>query len=104
MAEKEGSLRRVASLASLTVACVLIAVKFWAWIATGSVALLTSAIDALVDAAAALATFVGVRYAQQGPDPHYRWGHGKGEALAALMQALFLAVPDLRSPFRRYSG
>jgi cation diffusion facilitator family transporter len=58
---------------------------------TGSVALLTSAIDALVDVAASIATFVGVRYAAQPDTPEHRWGHGKGEAIAALMQALFLA-------------
>jgi ferrous-iron efflux pump FieF len=89
------ALRRLASTASLVVAFVLIAIKFWAWIATGSVALLTSAIDALVDAGASLATYVGVRYAQQPPDAEHRWGHGKGEALAALMQALFLAGAGL---------
>jgi cation diffusion facilitator family transporter len=89
------ALRRFASAASLTVALILIAVKFWAWIATGSVALLTSAIDALVDAGASIATFVGVRYAQRPPDKGHRWGHGKGEALAALMQALFLAGAGL---------
>jgi cation diffusion facilitator family transporter len=100
MDKQAGFLRRAASFASLAVACVLIVVKFWAWVATGSVALLTSAIDALVDAAAALATFVGVRYAQQGPDRHYRWGHGKGEALAALMQALFLAGAALALAFQ----
>jgi cation diffusion facilitator family transporter len=101
MAEGKGNaLRRVASLASLTVACVLIGVKFWAWISTGSVALLTSAMDALVDGAAALATFVGVRYAQQGPDRLYRWGYGKGEALAALMQALFLAGAAIALSFQ----
>ena len=38
-------LRRFASTVSLAVALVLIAVKFWAWIATGSVALLTSAVE-----------------------------------------------------------
>jgi hypothetical protein len=46
------ALRRMASILSLGVAFVLIGIKFWAWIATGSVAMLTSAIDALVDAAA----------------------------------------------------
>ena len=76
------TLRRMASLISLAVAFVLIGIKFWAWIATGSVAMLTSAIDALVDAAAALATFVGVRYAQRPLDPQHRWGYGKAEAIA----------------------
>jgi ferrous-iron efflux pump FieF len=85
------ALRRVASTASLAVAFVLMALKFWAWSVTGSIALLTSAIDALVDAGISLATFAGVHYAQRPPDTEQRWGHGKGEALAALMQALFLA-------------
>lgn len=93
-------MRRMASLTSLAVAFVLIAVKFWAWLATGSVAMLTSALDALVDAASALATFVGVRYAQQPPDRHYRWGHGKAEAIAALMEALFLAGASLTLVFQ----
>jgi cation diffusion facilitator family transporter len=89
--ERTLALRRMASMVSLGVAFVLIGIKFWAWIATGSVAMLTSAIDALVDAAAALATFTGVRYAQLPPDPEHRWGYGKAEAVAALMQAVFLA-------------
>jgi cation diffusion facilitator family transporter len=89
--ERAPSLRRAASMISLAVACMLIGIKFWAWIATGSIAMLTTAMDALVDAAAALATFAGVLYAQQPPDPEHRWGHGKAEAIAALMQALFLA-------------
>jgi ferrous-iron efflux pump FieF len=89
--ERAPVLRRMASIVSLGVAVLLIGIKFWAWIATGSVAMLTSAIDALVDAAAALATFAGVRYAQLPPDPEHRWGFGKAEAVAALMQAVFLA-------------
>jgi len=60
--QSEGSqLRQLATWTSLGVALVLIAVKLAAWLATGSVALLTSAIDALVDAGASPATFIGVR-------------------------------------------
>jgi cation diffusion facilitator family transporter len=84
-------MNRLASLASLCVACVLIGIKLWAWIATGSVAMLTSAIDAIVDAGAAIATFVGVRYAARPADRDHRFGHGKAEALAAFVQAMFLA-------------
>jgi ferrous-iron efflux pump FieF len=96
--EQSPALHRMASMISLAVAFILIAIKFWAWLATGSVALLTSALDALVDAAAALATFVGVRYAQQPCDWHYHWSYGKAEAIAALMQALFLAGAADLSP------
>ena len=54
--------------------------------------LLTSAGDALVDALASLATFVGVRYAHRPADPDHRFGHGKGEALAAFTQAVLLGA------------
>ncbi len=99
-AEKESSLRRLASLTSLTVAVVLVVVKLVAWVLTGSVALLSSAIDALVDTAAALATFFGVRYAERPPDEDHRFGHGKGEAIAGFTQAAFLAGAALVLAFQ----
>jgi len=57
-------------------------------------------IDALVDAAASLVTFMGVRYAAQPSDREHRWGHGKGEAIAALMQAFFLAGAGVALAFQ----
>jgi ferrous-iron efflux pump FieF len=66
-------------------------VKLAAWIVTGSVALLSSAMDGLVDTAASVATFFGVRYAERPPDHDHRFGHGKGEAVAGFTQATALA-------------
>ena len=43
------ALRRLASIVSFATAAALVAIKLLAWIATGSVAMLTSAVDALVD-------------------------------------------------------
>jgi len=85
------ALRRLASTISLIIAVALVAVRLLAWIATGSVAILTSAVDALVDTGAGFATFFGVRYAERPPDHDHRFGHGKGEAIAAFTQATFLA-------------
>jgi cation diffusion facilitator family transporter len=87
----ERGLRKLASWTSLVVAIILVVIKLVAWVATGSVALLTSAIDALVDAASSMATFVGVRYAERPPDHDHRFGHDKGEAIAGFTQAMFLA-------------
>src|ERR1700736_3689308 len=87
----DATLRRVASAVALGAAVALIVVKIWGWMATGSVALLTSAADAVVDALAAMATFFGVRFAQHPADSEHRFGHGKGEALAAFTQAILLA-------------
>jgi cation diffusion facilitator family transporter len=89
--DSDVSLRRLASAIALGAAVVLIVAKFWGWVATDSVALLTSAADAVVDALAATATFFGVRFAQHPADSEHRFGHGKGEALAAFTQAILLA-------------
>jgi ferrous-iron efflux pump FieF len=87
----DATLRRLASAIVLGAAVVLIVAKLWGWLATGSVALLTSAADAVVDALSAMATFFGVRFAQRPADSMHRFGHGKGEALAAFTQATLLA-------------
>src|ERR1700720_2522839 len=85
------SLPRLASAIALGAAVALIVAKLWGWMATDSVALLTSAADAVVDVLAATATFFGVRFAQHPADSEHRFGHGKGEALAAFTQAILLA-------------
>ncbi len=87
----DAGLRKLAIWTSLVISLVLVVVKLGAWVATGSVALLTSAIDAMVDTASSVATFVGVRYAERPPDHDHRFGHGKGEAIAAFTQAIFLS-------------
>ncbi|MBS0967469.1 cation transporter [Chimaeribacter arupi] len=88
-------LARTASLISLLVALLLVSIKLWAWLATGSMALLTSAADGLVDVLASLVTLVGVRYALRPVDKGHRYGHGKAEAVAAFIQALLLAAAGI---------
>lgn len=83
-------LRRRATYASVAVALVLIAVKFAAWVETGSVALLSSVIDSLLDAVAALVNLIAVRHAMIPADREHRFGHGKAEPLAVLGQSAFI--------------
>src|SRR3954469_14016969 len=83
-------LRIYATYASLGVAAVLIAAKLTVWISTGSVALLSSLVDSLVDFAASLVNFFAVRHATVPADREHRFGHGKAEPLAALGQSAFL--------------
>jgi len=83
--------RRVAML-SVATASVLIALKLWAWLASGSVAMLSSLADSGLDGVASLFTLLAVTYAAQPPDAEHRYGHGKAEAFAALLQALLVGV------------
>ncbi|MFZ4121060.1 MAG: cation diffusion facilitator family transporter [Caulobacterales bacterium] len=81
----------VAQLAVL-VAVALIALKGWAWLASGSVAMLASLADSTLDLAASLFSYFAVRYAAHPPDAKHRYGHGKAEAFAGLFQAGLVAV------------
>jgi len=78
--------RRITSL-SVTVAAILATLKALVWLATGSVSVLASLADSGLDVLAALGTFIAVRYAAEPPDAEHRFGHGKAEAFASLMQA-----------------
>jgi cation diffusion facilitator family transporter len=88
-------LTRIASLVSLFVALLLVSIKVWAWLVTGSIAMLTAAADGLVDVMASIVTLTGVYYAQRPADRGHRYGHGKAEAVAAFVQALLLAGAGL---------
>src|SRR5262252_6451077 len=83
-------LRRLATYASVAVAAILIAAKFVAWLETGSVALLSSLVDSLLDAAASLVNLFAVRHAMSPADREHRFGHGKAEPLAVLGQSAFI--------------
>src|SRR5437762_3199966 len=83
-------LRRIATYASVAVAAVLVAVKFAAWLETGSVSLLSSLVDSLLDAVASLVNLVAVRHAMSPADREHRFGHGKAEPLAVLGQSAFI--------------
>lgn len=77
---------------SVGVALFLILIKTWAWFASSSVAMLASLADSTLDLAASLFTYFAVRYAAAPPDREHRFGHGKAEAFAGLVQAGLVAV------------
>lgn len=83
-------LMRWATYASVSVAVVLIIAKFYAWVVTDSVSLLSTLIDSMLDAAVSLINLVAVRHALQPADREHRFGHGKAEPLAGLAQSAFI--------------
>ncbi len=83
--------RRAATL-SVAMALFLVAIKGWASWETGSVAMLGSLADTGLDFLASLVTLFGVRFAAVPADADHRFGHGKAEALAALVQGTLIAV------------
>lgn len=58
--------------------------------ATGSIALLSSALDSAGDMLASFANFVFLTIAAKPPDADHHFGHGKAEHLAALLQGTII--------------
>ncbi len=82
----------LATTASVSVALVLVITKAVVWYMSGSVALLASLADSALDLTASLTVFFAVRYAAEPADAEHRYGHGKAEAFAGVMQAVFVAA------------
>ncbi len=90
-AARAGGLLKLASVASVATAGFLIVAKLIAWYLTGSVGLLASLVDSVMDSIASLINLFAIRYSLQPPDEEHRFGHGKAEPLAGLAQAAFIA-------------
>ncbi len=84
--------QRRTALISVGAACLLIAIKLVAGLASGSLGLLAEAAHSGTDLAAALLTFFAVSVAVRPADTGHPWGHGKAEHLAALAEAAFLIL------------
>jgi ferrous-iron efflux pump FieF len=82
-------------MASTAMAITLILLKSWAAIQTGSMAMLGSLADSGLDLVASLIVLLAVRVAAQPADHEHRFGHGKAEALAALVQVILITLSAL---------
>ncbi len=93
--EYKAQLMRRATYASVTVAFTLIFIKFIAYVLTGSIAVLSSLVDSVLDAFASVVNLFAVRHALTPADEEHRFGHGKAEPLAGLAQAAFITGSSL---------
>lgn len=92
---RRARLMRSATYASVGVAVTLVAAKTWAWRATDSVSVLSSLADSFLDILASLLTFWAVRFSLSPADFEHRFGHGKSEGLAALLQSVIIVASGL---------
>jgi ferrous-iron efflux pump FieF len=87
-------------MASIAMAVTLIALKSYAALQTSSMAMLGSLADSGLDLVASLVVLLGVRIAAQPADYDHRFGHGKAEALASLLQVILISISAIFIGFR----
>lgn len=87
-------LARFAGL-SIAAAVLTIALKAAAWRLTGSVGLLSDALESLVNLVAAVMTLVMVTIAARPPDEEYAFGYGKAEYVSSGAEGAFILLAAL---------
>ena len=81
---------RLAAVTSTGVALTLVIIKFYAWLVSDSSAMLASTTDSMLDLFASVMNIVILRFALAPADEEHKFGHGKAESLAGLVQAAFV--------------
>lgn len=86
------SLQKIATLVSSSTAFLLVAVKLTFGLMSGSVALLSSAIDSLLDMFVSVFNYFAVKNAEKPADEQFNYWRWKIEALAAFIEGLVIFV------------
>ncbi|APZ53510.1 cation diffusion facilitator family transporter [Salipiger abyssi] len=77
---------------SVAVGLAVLAIKTLAWWLTGSVALLSDALESIVNVATALAALIALRIAAQPADADHPYGHHKAEYFSAVLEGVLIVV------------
>jgi len=80
------------AIQSLGVALVVLALKGLAYWVTGSVALLSDALESIINVAAAGAAYFALRVSETPPDAKHPFGHHKAEYFSAVLEGALITV------------
>ena len=83
------------AVGSIFVGLIVLGLKTLAWYLTGSVALLSDALESIVNVATAVAALVAISVAQRPADQSHPYGHHKAEFLSAVLEGVLIIVAAL---------
>lgn len=83
------------ALGSIAIGITVLALKTLAWWLTGSVALLSDAMESIVNVVTALAALVAIRIAAQPADREHPYGHHKAEFFSAVLEGVMIIMAAL---------
>ncbi|WP_294607088.1 cation diffusion facilitator family transporter [uncultured Roseovarius sp.] len=97
---------RVMKLAfgSVIIGLLVMGLKVIAWWLTGSLALMSDALESLVNVAAAVAVIVALRVAERPADSNHPYGHHKAEFFSAVLEGVLIVIAALFILREAYGG
>lgn len=89
------SQQKQATIVASAVAIVLVTIKLVVGILSGSVAVLASAIDSLLDSVISIFNFFAIKKSEENPTDSFQYGKGKVQAIAAVIEGTIITISGL---------
>jgi cation diffusion facilitator family transporter len=83
------------AVGSIVVGVVVLGLKTLAYLMTGSLALLSDALESTVNVATAIAALIAIRVALQPADQNHPYGHHKAEFFSAILEGVMIVLAAL---------
>jgi cation diffusion facilitator family transporter len=80
------------AIGSVVLGVVVFVLKLAAWWVTGSVALLSDALESIINIAAAVAALLAVRYSALPADANHPYGHSKVEYFSSVLEGALIVI------------
>ena len=80
---------------SIAVGVLVLGLKYWAYHLTGSVALLSDAIESIVNVVTALVAFMAISLSAKPADDEHPYGHHKAEYFSAVIEGVLIVLAAL---------
>lgn len=90
--DQSHSRQQLIAASSIAVALLVMGIKYIAYLMTGSVALLSDALESIVNVVTAVAAVIAIRIGAQPPDRGHPFGHHKAEYFAAVLEGALIIV------------
>ena len=89
---------------SILVGIFVLALKTLAWWMTGSIALLSDAMESTVNVVTAIAAMIAIRVAARPADANHPYGHHKAELFSAILEGVMIIIAALLIMREAYHG
>ncbi len=90
--KKQKNKKTTATVVSISVAIFLTLLKTFFGVMSGSLAIIASAVDSILDIISSSINYYAIKKSEEPPDDKHPFGHGKFESLAAFIQSLIIML------------
>ena len=98
------TISRKIAFGSLGISLIVLVIKGATYWLTGSVALMSDALESVINVATAIAAIVAIRYAAQPADDKHHYGHEKAEYLSSLVIGVMIILAGVTILHEAWQG